>query len=122
MEKKNVEDVFKSSCIYDLYRVPEDAKTWRIYHVYGDYEIPLNLFIDSNHMVIGVNSDLNRFYVGKVGEKGMLHGEEVVPINLYFVDLHEGKDYLGNDVCHQEGLQNYWGYVFFKGKSNKAYL
>lgn len=122
MQNKNVNDVLRGSCIYDLYRVPEDSKIWRIYHVYGDYEIPLNLFIDSNNMVIGVNSDLDRFYVGKVGEKCMLGREKVLPINLYFVDLHDGEDYLGNDVCHQGGLQNYWGYVFFNGKGNKAYL
>lgn len=90
--------------------------------LYGDYEMPLNLFIDSNNMVIGVNSDLDRFYVGKIGEKCKRDGEEVIPINLYFADLHEGVDYLGNDACHQKGLQNYYGYVFFKSNGNKAYL
>lgn len=39
MEKRNISDVLKSSCIYDLYRIPDDAKIFRLYHIYGDYEI-----------------------------------------------------------------------------------
>lgn len=113
MEKRSVEEVLWKTCIMDLYRVPKDAKIWRVYHVYGDYEMPLNLFIDSNNMIIGTNDRLNRFYVGKVGEKYRRADEEVAPITLYFMDHHKGKDYLGHDACHQEGLQNYYGHVYF---------
>lgn len=117
MGKENVVDALHKKCITDLYEVSKDAKIWRVYHIYGDYEIPLNLFIDSNNMLSGVSADKARFYVGKVGEKGK---NDTAPITLYFMDHDKGEDIPGYDVCHKEGLQSYFGYVSFFG--DKAYL
>lgn len=120
MEKKKVEELF-NKCIYDIFKISSKSKIWYVQHVYGDYDMPLYFRIDSNNMIVGINEDKNRFYIGKVGEKEKRGGGEIIaPVTLYFTDHHTGKDYLGNDTIHQEGIQTYLGEIYFYG--NGTYM
>lgn len=117
MEKKKPEDILYKNCIYDVFKVSPESKIWPVRHIYGDYEMILYFRIDANNMIVGINSDKNRFYVGKVGEKEKRgDGAIIAPITLYFTDHHMGKDYLGNDAIHQEGIQTYLGDMYFYDK------
>lgn len=117
MEKKKSEDILLKNCIYDVFKIPSESKIWSVRHIYGDYEMPLYFRIDSNNMIVGINEDKNRFYVGKVGEKEERgDGQIIAPVILYFTDHHTGKDYLGNDSIHQEGIQTYLGEIYFYDK------
>ena len=120
MEKKKPEALF-NKCIYDIFKIPSESKIWYVYHVYGDYEMPLYFRIDSNNMIVGINADKDRFYIGKVGEKEKRgDGEIIAPVTLYFIDSHTGKDYLGHDSIHQEGIQTYLGEITFY--HNRPYM
>lgn len=117
MEKKKPEDILLKKCIYDVFKIPSESKIWSVRHIYGDYEMPLYFRIDSNNMIVGINADKNRFYIGKVGEKEERgDGQIIAPVTLYFTDHHTGKDYLGNDSIHQEGIQTYLGEIYFYDK------
>ena len=65
-------------------------------------------------MLLGVDANHTRFYVGKVGEKRVLSSYEVdAPITLVFMDLHQGKEQPGLEVIHEEGIQKYQDYLTF---------
>lgn len=104
-----------------LYTIHDDYKIFTAYHILGDFEMPIHFVIYPNNMVIGMNSIMNRIYVGKIGEMansvGGIEGKTEAEITLFYMDVNPLESPLA-DLSEVEfrHLVSYKDKLYFNGR------